>query len=532
MATFSENIKEKLEGFSANVPSAPEILVRVREISDNPQSSAADLANIILSDHNLTSRILKLANSAYYGEFSGKVATVTQAILLMGFRTVRNIVVSISIHDTFTNSAKFGEFNFRRFWTKSVGCGVLGKDIARACGMKIPEEAFIAGFIHDIGKLVMCQIFPEEYPKIEKLIEGGEPEIEAERSLIGTDHCALGAWLARNWNLPIQIIEPISAHHRDGLTPGARSKSKLVDVVYIAQRCFKEVDMKNDSLEGADDLLKEADILLNLSEEKLSRIADRAWQQISDVAVDLGIRLERKCDTGVMASDEIEDALRLIESETKPEQNDGATPDEKVIKELQEVAEQLSRRERELSVMQEASEGIRVAASTDEALQTVLESIYRGMDLGRVVLLDISADVAEARGRLGFGVESQGQVQDMLIELHETKGVIANARRNRRVYNILDAASNAFSNVIDPAEVQKIGANAFAVLPLEIDGTINMVILLNNKDPNTPIDDDSLKSAQALIAQAEMAVEKQILQEKLLQARGDEVNSLLDTAFT
>lgn len=518
--------KDKLERFASSVPSIPEVILRVKEISENPQSSAADLANIILGDHNLTTRILKLANSAYYGEFSGCVATVTQAIILMGFRTVRNVVMSIAIHDTFTNSEQFKGFNFSRFWTKSLGCGVIGKSLANACRYKVPEEAFITGFMHDIGKVVMSQIFKSEYPRIERLIAAGEDEIKVERRLIGTDHCEIGTWLGKRWNLPQPLVVPITHHHRVGLTAGTKSKSRLVDIAYMSHRLFSEVSSGNEELAGQAKLLAEARKLLGTEPEQIVEIATQAWDMIRDISIDLGIKVE------------IPESSYETSADTEPhtEASSKATPTAssypEMMIEMQEMSDRLLAREQQLAILQETAESIRVAVSVDEILQTVLESAFRGLGMGRAILLDIDAEQAKAAGRFGFGVESQECVHRMIIEIPGPQGVIRSAYANKRIHNIHDSTLQAYTKLVDPAELEIIEARAFAILPVEINGEVSMVILVNNRNADDAIDDEQIKSLKSLLSQAETAIEKLLLKAKLNEAKSEEVNSLLDTAFS
>jgi HD-like signal output (HDOD) protein len=516
-----ERIKEKLEGVSASIPSVPEIIIRVKEISEDPKSSAADLANIVLSDHHLTTRILKLANSAYYAEFSGKVGTVTQAIVLMGFRTVRNVVMSIAIHDTFTSSKSIKDFDFKRFWTKSLGCGIIGKLLAKACRYKIPEEAFIAGFIHDIGKVVISQAFRTEYSRIEKLIEDGEDEISTERDLIGTDHCALGYWLGRKWNMPSQLLSPIQHHHRIGTPFGTKSKSRLVDIIYLAHKLFGEVREGNSEIDPSSSTYKEAETLAGIPAKAIDAIAANAWSSILDISSELGI-----CIENAVAADTIGDS-----PENGVVHPFGPSPAEITV-EMQQMSEQLSSRERQLSVLREASECIRQAGSVGEILQIVLESIFRGLEMGRAILFEIDKDSSVARGMLGFGVQSQDQVRHMQIKMKNSAGFIRSVVANGNSVNVLDATSKIYESDRDPAELEVINSSAFALLPIQVNSEIGMVILLSSPDSDTPVDDGKLESAQTILSQAEIAIEKAMLIEKLNAAHGQEVESLLDTAFS
>jgi hypothetical protein len=119
----------------------------------------------------------------------------------------------------------------------------------------------------------------------------------------------------------------------------------------------------------------------------------------------------------------------------------------------------------------------------------------------------------------------------MIIDVSGSQGVIRSVCENKKVYNIQDSTMQVYSELTDPAELEVIGARAFAVLPIEINGDVRMAILVNNRNPENPIDDEKLRSMKSLLTQAEMAIEKLLLKAKLNEAKREEVNSLLDTAF-
>ena len=143
------NLEKKLAKFS-NLPSIPQTILQIKEVSEDPIATAVDLANCILSDHQLTSRILKMANSAYYGDYAGKITTVTQGIMVMGFRAVHNIAVSMAIYGVVNDISKSGKFDMTAFWTRSLASGVIAKFLTHCLNKpRLLETAFIAGFLHD-----------------------------------------------------------------------------------------------------------------------------------------------------------------------------------------------------------------------------------------------------------------------------------------------------------------------------------------------------------------------------------------------
>lgn len=213
------------------LPTLPTVVSKMIELVDNPKTSAGSLARLISTDQSLTARILKLANSAYYG-FSREISTVNMAIVVMGFNAVKDMGLSLSVFDIFKDSTDFKYFDITKFWEHSVGCGVASKMMAHRYHHSIAGEAFVAGLLHDIGKVILNQYSHKEFVEIMTRVTVGEECFDdAERAVTGTHHGEIGGWLADRWRLPRAISESIRRHH----TPAeARREPLLVALVNIA----------------------------------------------------------------------------------------------------------------------------------------------------------------------------------------------------------------------------------------------------------------------------------------------------------
>ena len=196
-----------------NLPTLPTVVSKMIDLVDNPKTSAGSLARLISTDQALTARILKLANSAYYG-LSREVSTVNMAIVVLGFNTVKDMGLSLSVLDMFkdTDNRKF--FDAGRFWEHSIGCGIASRLLARKFRNKLAGEAFVAGLLHDIGKVVLKQYCAPEFGQIMHRVWEKDDDLEqAELETIGTGHGQVGGWLAVKWNLPGIIADSITHHH-------------------------------------------------------------------------------------------------------------------------------------------------------------------------------------------------------------------------------------------------------------------------------------------------------------------------------
>ena len=194
------------------LPTLPTVVSKMIELVDNPRTSAASLARLISADQALTARILKLANSAYYG-FSREISTVNMAIVVLGFNTVKDMGLSLSVFDVFKKMENTDKFDIARFWEHSIACGIASRMLARNYRSRFAGEAFVAGLLHDIGKVILNQYFHKEFMEIMVRTSNGIVLEEAEEQVIGTHHTQIGAWLAEKWNLPKIISETLLFHH-------------------------------------------------------------------------------------------------------------------------------------------------------------------------------------------------------------------------------------------------------------------------------------------------------------------------------
>ena len=161
-----KQIERKIEEFG--FPVFPQMLVQVQKVASDEHSSAQDLAEIILKDQSLTSKILSVSNSAYYG-FYGKVSTITQSIVVLGFDSVKNIALGLAVHNSL--SSFMNDPSIKQFWEHSLATGVCAELLAEKMGYTPSEEALVGGLIHDVGKLLLFQFYPEEYAEVEKRSE-------------------------------------------------------------------------------------------------------------------------------------------------------------------------------------------------------------------------------------------------------------------------------------------------------------------------------------------------------------------------
>ncbi|RMG63754.1 MAG: HDOD domain-containing protein [Calditrichaeota bacterium] len=196
----------------ARLSTLPHVAAKVTEMVENPRTSASTLAKIISSDQVLAARILRLANSAYYG-FPRKISTINLAIVVLGFNALRDLVLSIAVVDRFLENQP-DSVDMDQFWRHALIVGMGARAISRLSGYPVPGECFVTGLVHDIGYLVLVQHFSALFEEIYQVAqETNCPFREAEKRVLGITHSDIGAWLAEGWNLPEKLVQAVKYHH-------------------------------------------------------------------------------------------------------------------------------------------------------------------------------------------------------------------------------------------------------------------------------------------------------------------------------
>jgi len=230
----SDKVKLVLKRLS-ELPTLPAALYQMLDALSNPKLSMARISRIVSQDPALTSKMLKLANSPYYG-FQKEVRSVEHAMVLLGVETVKALALGVSIFNTFHDSSDLAGINKAGLWTHFLAVAFCAKELASVIDASEPDAAFTSGLIHDIGRLALLRLFPSESVAVVEAIEDGALSlVEAEERAFGLDHQAAGSFLAKTWSLPDDLQDAIALHH-DRI---ALEKGDLVGAVYLAEKVCK-----------------------------------------------------------------------------------------------------------------------------------------------------------------------------------------------------------------------------------------------------------------------------------------------------
>lgn len=219
-----------------DLPALPAIVLELIRTFGQEDVDIDTLAAKIARDQALAARTLRLANSSFYG-LASRVTTIGQAVVVLGFDSVRTLVAGGGIIDTLSGAG--AAIDLAGFWRHSVANAVCARSLARHTGQN-PENAFIAGLLHDIGRLVLATRFPAGYGEATARHERGDGrQLEAEHAVLGIDHQRVGLMLAESWKFPPLIRRAIGNHHR----PEGDDLGGLASVVHVADAIVHALDL-------------------------------------------------------------------------------------------------------------------------------------------------------------------------------------------------------------------------------------------------------------------------------------------------
>ena len=234
-----QTLLHKVESINS-LPTVPETLRRISIMLEKPRISLDELGRLISNDPALTTKILKMVNSAAYG-FPGRISSVSHATMLLGLNVIKGLLLGVSVFELMQKT-------MIGLWDHSLGCTVAARVIAQKKGLKEPEEVSVCGLLHDIGKAVLMLEYSDRF---ESAMQDAEQEgisiHEAESRYFMATHAEVGLWLVQKWHFPPSLVEVIRYHHQPQLARQSSMEAAIIHVADILARA-KGVGYPGDSI--------------------------------------------------------------------------------------------------------------------------------------------------------------------------------------------------------------------------------------------------------------------------------------------
>lgn len=253
------------------LPAAPAVVSAAMGLTTNLQSNVSDISKVLSSDQSLVAKVLKLSNSAYYGR-SKEVKTVQEAILVLGFRAVRSILIATSAHSMYNRGEESGSET--KLWRHSLSTAIAARQLAKHIKHPEKEEIFVAALLHDIGKLVLLQKLPEWYRKIVDEVEEHAGSFrKVESRVFHFTHCDVASLLLAQWLFPKSLVRAIYRHHR----PPTFRKGGPIPIAHIINLANYMAKNLNVGFNDA-----RVDILAHLKSARLMSLDEETLDQVFD----------------------------------------------------------------------------------------------------------------------------------------------------------------------------------------------------------------------------------------------------------
>lgn len=229
MPTVAQDPRQVVLGRVRELPPLPLVVQELLAVMRRPESSADDITRVLGADQALAGKILRLVNSSFYG-MPGHVGTISQAVVILGHAALRNLAMSLAVVDSI--GRELPPERRQVFWQHALATAAGSEVVARHTGLADPEEAFVAGLLHDIGHLILAIALPAGF---EAAADAGVlGDTDRERDAIGMDHCRAGRLVLQHWRLPSSLIECVRLHHSDGACQGGNTPH--LTIVALADR--------------------------------------------------------------------------------------------------------------------------------------------------------------------------------------------------------------------------------------------------------------------------------------------------------
>jgi putative nucleotidyltransferase with HDIG domain len=431
------------------LPSLPRTLLSIQQVASDERSSADDLARVILRDQALTLRVLKVVNSALYQRRQReRVRTARRAVVVMGFQTVRKLALGLSVFDMMSKLSRSPQLgDVARHSLVTAGVAQL---LAEACGRVRPEEAFVAGLVHDIGKVVLCECSPRAMDAVQHDVSCGAGRLAAERRHFGLTHDRAGRRLAQRWRLPEDLQNLIGDHHDIDPVSPPRGLDPALAVLVFANAIAHGADRRRADAR-LHTVVRQAMRRLKIPAARQEDLLAALEAEVVDLAAGLGVE---PADLGAYR--------RVINVEGSASVAPRRLSDHELAR---RTAEQLA-------LYQRVGTGLARGDDPANLRDQILAAATDVLEFERVVLLRVDRPAGRLRRWAGAGPGAEDLGRRLALPLERPAGALALAVLEQRTLHVPDARSAAYGDLVGDALLHGARCRGFAAAPVFAAGEV------------------------------------------------------------
>ena len=420
-----------------NLPTLPQILLKLIDTCNQESGSLKEVSKIIEKDPSLSIKILRLVNSSYYG-LAHRVENMDQAVSLVGTDAIKNIAICASVYETFSKIKGNAIFNLKLFWWHCLKCAVLSRLIAKKTGYSHPDEAFLTGLLHDIGRLVLWVNFPEQYGELLETYKDQQHLLITGELRLGATHCEVGAWLFNRWKLQPLMADSVLYHHE----PEYRilNALPLVQIVYVANALCREPVQEG---------LKVAKEILGFRDNDVLGLLSNSDEEAKEVAQSLHIEIEQPKDL------------------LSPFSQSDIT-----------VREDLAREVKDFSLLLGTLQDLLGADEQDAILKVLYEGIQILFDVKDVLFFLYDPDKDALIGKTAPEDKKYPVAKDLIIPLRMEKALLIKSLRQGKPLDSFSLTDDPTPIILDDQIIRIIGKEGVFCLPMLSHGELVGVIVI------------------------------------------------------
>ncbi len=425
-----------------NLPTLPHILIKLIEVCNQEDADVAEISRIVETDPALSGKILKLINSAYYG-LPKKIESVHHCVCFLGTSTLKNIAIGSSISQAFLPSGFGSLFNQKVFWWHSLRCAVLSRQIARKTKYSNPEEAFLTGLLHDIGRIVLWINYPKEYSELLDKCEGRSDLIIAGEIRQGVTHCEIGAWLLHRWKLHSFVVDAVLYHHES--LEKIRGALPLVQIVYAANALSQNLAQKGNR-----------DLAAGISQELFGFTSSQIDELLTQAETEVG------------------EVARLLEIEIEAPRD----PEGPVSKKDQEQRAELNRQAEDFSLLLATLQSLMEVQDEDAILKVVQQGIHILFDVNDVLFFLYDQEKDSLLGKGVNGNERSEMINDLVVSMKTEGSLLVRCLQQKEPLTSFVDSPLQGAVIVDQQIVRFLGMEGMFCLPMLVHGSYVGVIVL------------------------------------------------------
>lgn len=516
----------------SDFPALSEAIGAINRIASSDREGVNELSNNILRDFSLTNKLLKLANVAFYNQVGGgKISTISRAVVILGFDTVRSIALSLILFDNLEN--KVHAQQLKEEFVKVLYAGMLARELAGRTNLKDVEEAFISAMLHNLGRMLATFYFPMEAAAIKQRVQAdAASESKASIEVLGVSFESLGMGVARSWGFPDQLVLSMKKLPDEKIKKGAISTEPLrVLAGFSNELC--EVILNTPDADRSKALAKltaRFGDCLSVSDKQLSGLMEKSLQDIAQFALAVNVNLKQSAfarqatkwagmpaaqaesklaDATPNDTDAPQAALEASVLHERASLLDAAASDE-----TGHAAERSSARIQSIltSGLQDVSNSlIDDAVSINDILRMILEAMFTGMGFAHVLLCIKDGRHNTMCGKFGFGDNVQGLIKAFDFSMAEQPDVFLVALQNNADILITDINDPKIAPRIPAWYRKQVAARTFVLFPIIVRGKPIGLIYADCPQPgDIAIPEKELSLLKSLRNQAVLAIRQSL----------------------